>query len=104
MDEATRTMNIEECPIPNGLDRLDALLAWWGMPREIESGDVEAQPKRTQTLAIEPNKAVTAACRSLPSASERLARSLQYVFPSRKSRALVAVQPSNATSLVQSRR
>jgi hypothetical protein len=64
-----------------GLDRLNALLTWWGVPNGNAGGQIDAQMKRFQTLISDVQKAQGEAYRSqieaLFAASERVAGSLQ---------------------------
>ena len=91
--------------IPTGLNRFNALLAWWGAPDGLGLGSTEAQTKRFQILVTELgqafNEASSCQVETLSATNERLACSLQELLRSRQPQELMAAQSSVVASLVE---
>lgn len=91
---------------PTGLDRLNALLAWWAMPKGMALGNTEEQTKRFQVLVTDLSQAFSEASSSqvktLNATNGQLARSLQDLLRSRQPQELMAAQLSVVAGLLES--
>jgi hypothetical protein len=98
-------MDVKNEGAASGLDRLNALLAWWGMPTDDESGTIDAQAKRLQLFTANLQRAYGDACsRQMETqfkANERLSRSLQDFLRCRKSQEVAALQSDLLATLLE---
>ena len=99
-------MNGQGSDIPTGIDRLNGLLAYWGMPGSASVGNAEAKTARMQTLVVGLNRAMyDASCSQLESlalTNKRLARSLRRLLRDGQRCELTAAQSRIAMSLQES--
>lgn len=98
-------MNATDTSIPNGLDRMNGLLAWWGMPSVADAGEFESQAKRCQALVVELNKlfldATSGQTQALSEANEEFGRTLRDLLSAREPAELMSAQSRLATALMQ---
>ena len=107
MAKETRSIGLKPpFSLPTGLDRLNALLAWWGIPNELALGNMEEQTKRFQVLVIDLSQAFSEAsscqAKTLNATNGQLARSLQDLLRSRQPQELMAAQLSVVADLLES--
>lgn len=99
-------MKASETSIPTGLERINGLLAWWGIPNLAEASGMEAQAKRFQVLVVDLNKlfseASTRQAQALSAANEQFASALQELLGARQPSELMAAQSSLMTGLMES--
>lgn len=91
---------------PTGLDRFNALLAWWGTPNEIDLSNIGTQTKHFQILAANLSQAFgeasTSQMKTLITTNERLARSLQEILHSQQPAELMAAHSNVVAGLLES--
>jgi hypothetical protein len=89
-------MNSKDNSAVMGLDRLNALFAWWGIPKSSGNGTIETQMKRFQTFAADLQKTFgdtySQQMRTLFASNEQLGRSLQELVRCRKPQDLIAAE------------
>lgn len=99
-------MKILDSNIPTGLDRMNGLLAWWGMPNAIDAGEMETRNRRFQILVADLSKLLTETSSSqveaLTVANEQFARALHDLLSARQPPELMAAQSSLVTGLIES--
>jgi hypothetical protein len=99
-------MKTSETSIPAGLERMNGLLAWWGIPDLAEASGMEAQAKRFQGLVVDLNRLFSEASSSqtqaLSAANEQFASALQELLGARQPSDLMAAQSNLMTGLVES--
>ncbi|MGH9548368.1 MAG: phasin family protein [Terriglobales bacterium] len=92
--------------LPTGLDRLNALLAWWAIPSGTALGNMEKQTKRFQVLVTDLSQAFSDAsscqAKTINATNGQLARSLQDLLHSRQPQELMAAQLSVVADLLES--
>lgn len=97
-------MNVKTESVTLELDRLNALLAWWGIPN-ANSGSIEGQMKHFQILAFDLQSAYGDAYRhqieTMFTANERLARSLQGLLHCRKPHEIIAVESNILATILE---
>lgn len=90
---------------PNGLERLNSLFVWWGIPNANGNGHLEAQLKRFQTFTSEMQKSCTEAfgeeLTGLFAARERSIQAVQNLMRSRKPDEIVAAEAGILASLLE---
>jgi hypothetical protein len=98
-------MDEKTARIMAGVDRLNGLLAWWGMAGSEGNLRFEGQIKRFQQFAADLQKAYGEAYRqqveALSAANERLVRSLQGLLLSRKPDELMAAESEILATLLE---
>jgi len=81
-------MKARDINLPTGLDRVNALLAWRGMPKDCGPGAVDDQARRFQVLIIELHEAFDDASsrqlESLFAANDELAQLILDLFNGRQ--------------------
>ena len=91
--------------ITTGLNRLNALFTWWGVPNSYENGDIDTQMKRLQACASDLQKSYSDACgrqmQALFAANERLAGSLQELVRCRKPQDVIAAELNILATLLE---
>lgn len=99
-------MKSSESSIPMGLDRMNGLLAWWGIPNIIDASEMEARTKRFQVLVVDLNKLFSEAsstqAQAFSVANEQFTRDLQDLLSARQPSELMAAQSSLVTGLIGS--
>jgi hypothetical protein len=89
-----------------GLDRLNAVLAWWGIPNANINGQIDDQMKRLQTFASGLQKACGEAysdqMRAPLSANERIATSLQELLRCRQPKDVIAAESIVLATILES--
>ena len=80
----------------SGLDRWDALFAWWGVPAATGNSQVDDQAKRFQAFASDLQMVYGEACTrqisSLLSANDRIARSLREFWRCQRPQDVLATE------------
>lgn len=91
-------MKVKDESITSGLDRLNALLVWWGIPNANGGENIGGQVKRFQVFTSNLQKAYGEAysqqMEALLTANERLARSLQEFLHCRQPQEVIAAESS----------
>lgn len=99
-------MKTSESSILTGLDRMNGLLAWWGMPNVIDAGEIEARTKRFQVLVVDLSKLLSEASSSqaqaLSAANEQFTRSLRELLGARQPPEFMAAQSDLVTGFMES--
>jgi hypothetical protein len=99
-------MDTKHDTISTGLERLNALMTWWGVPRGLGSENVKAQAERLQVLATDLSRAFNDASscqlRVLLATNERLGRALEGLARGAEPQRLMAVQSEVMASLLES--
>lgn len=89
-----------------GLDRLNALLAWWGIPNAKAGEQIDAQMKRFQTLIADLQQAQSEAYKSqvetLFTARARVAGSLQQFTHCRQPEQVIAAGSTVLATILES--
>lgn len=89
-------MKANDSGITMGLDQLNAMLAWWGIPNMSGSTTIEGQLKRLQTFASDLQKVYAEASgremEALFLTNERIARAVQGLFQCRKPEEVAVAQ------------
>lgn len=90
---------------PNGLERLNNLFIWWGIPNANGNGHLEAQLKRFQTFTSEMQKTCTEAfgeeMAGLFAAREHSIQAVQNLMRSRKPDEVIAAEAGILASLLE---
>lgn len=90
---------------PNGLEKLNNLFVWWGIPNANGNGHLEIQLKRFQTFASEMQKTCTEAfgdeMTALFAARERSVQAVQNLVRSRKPDEVVAAEAGILAALLE---
>jgi hypothetical protein len=88
-----------------GLERLNALFNWWGMPNSGAGANIEAQIKRFQSFAADLQRtygeAYSAQLKALYTANERLARSFQELAHCRQPQEVIAAESNILATLLE---
>ena len=91
--------------ITTGLNRLNALFTWWGVPNSDGNGDIDTQMKRLQACASDLQKSYSDAygrqMHALFAANERLAGSLQELVRCRNPRDIIAAELNILATLLE---
>jgi len=91
---------------PTGLNRMNGLLAWWGIPDLVDASGMEARAKQFQVLVVDLNRlfseASSSQARALSDANEQFARALQELLSARQPSELMAAQSNLVTGLMES--
>ncbi|MGE0333978.1 MAG: phasin family protein [Gammaproteobacteria bacterium] len=99
-------MKAADTSAPTGLDRLNGLLAWWGVPNAFDGSEIQAQTMRFQVLVLDLNKlfneASSSQAQALSAANEQFTRALQELLSARQPPELMAAQSSLVTGLIES--
>lgn len=99
-------MNTKNDDIATGLERLDALLAWWGLPENITSGDDGIDVTRVKKFATDLQAAIhEASCCQLDAhfaMGERLSQSLRDLAKCRQPKEAFAIQSNIVDGLLES--
>lgn len=89
-------MNMKNGSITSGLDRMNAVLAWWGVPSANGSENIEGQVRRFQALASNLQKAYGEAysqqLEALFATNARLARSFYEFLHCRQPQGVIAAE------------
>ncbi len=89
-------MNDRQPSIPTGMDRMNGLLAWWGMPNVVDPSELEALTKRCHALVVELNHlfndASSGQAQALSTANEEYARALQELLSVRQPAEFMSAQ------------
>ena len=88
-----------------GLDRLNALFAWWGIPDAGENGNVDGQMKRFQAFTSDLQKvygeAYNRQMEAMFTANERIAKSLQAFLHCREARDVIAAESNVLATILE---
>lgn len=99
-------MKAAETSVPTGLDRMNGLLAWWGVPNAFDGSEMQARTKRFQVLVLDLNKlfneASSSQAQALSAANEQFTRGLQELLSARQPPELMAAQSRLVTGLIES--
>lgn len=83
-------------PITTGIERMNALIAWWGVPTTNTSGTIDRQMQRWQAFAKDLQKACVESCSAEMAAAfdgnDRLGRSFQELMQSRQPQEFLAAE------------
>jgi hypothetical protein len=89
-------MNAKDDPLTAGVERLNALLGWWGVPIASGNGVIDGQMKRLQQFASDLQKtcgdAYSGQMDALLTSNDRLARSFQDLLRSRRPQEVVTAE------------
>jgi hypothetical protein len=98
-------MRANEGNIAMGLDRLNALFAWWGVPNAKEEGGIEKQMKRFQTFASDLQKTCGDAygqqMQAFRTANDRLAQSFQELMHCRQPQDVIAAESNILATILE---
>jgi hypothetical protein len=98
-------MNAKTEGVALGLDRLNALLSWWGISNDTGNENIEVQMKRFQVFASDLQKAYgDAYClqmEALFTANERLGRSFQEFLHCRQPQEVIAAESSILATILE---
>ena len=98
-------MNAKIDGVTSGLDRLNALLVWWGIPNANWSANIEGQMKRFQVFASNLQKVYgDAYCNQMEAlftANERLARSFQEFLRCRQPNEVIAAESNILATVLE---
>jgi hypothetical protein len=82
--------------VTTGVERLNALLAWWGVPSAAVNGEIDAQTKRFQQFVADLQKtcgeAYSGQMDALLTNNDRLMRAFQGLLSSRRPQEVVAAE------------
>lgn len=99
-------MKAAETSVPTGLDRMNGLLAWWGVPNAFDGSEMQVRTKRFQVLVLDLNKlfneASSSQARALSVANEQFTRALHEHLSARQPPELMAAQSRLVTGLMES--
>jgi hypothetical protein len=88
-----------------GVERLNALLAWWGVPSTAVNGEINAQTKRFQQFVTDLQKtwgdAYSGQMDALLANNDRLMRSCQGLLSSRRPQEVVAAESDILTAFLE---
>ena len=91
--------------IAMGLDRLNALFAWWGVPTADGNGTIDRQMKRFQVFASDLQKtygdAYSHEMEALLKSNERVVRSLQELVRCRQPQDVIAAESDILATLLE---
>lgn len=89
-------MDTKDNVMTAGVERLNALVAWWGVPAAAGNGAMDRQMKRFQQFASDLQKtssdAYSGEMKALFSSNERLGRSVQELFQCRRPQEVLAAE------------
>jgi hypothetical protein len=98
-------MTVETENIASGLDRLNALLFWWGIPNTTRNDKIDEQVRRFQVVASGLQNAYGDAClrqiEALYTANEQLARSIQEFLNCRHTQEIFAAETSVLAAVLE---
>lgn len=98
-------MTTKDKGAPNGLEKLNNLFNWWGIPNSNGNGHMEAQLKRFQTFASEMQRTCTEAfsdeMAAVFAARERSIQAVQDLVRSRKPDEIIAAEAGILSSLLE---
>lgn len=98
-------MVIQENVLTNGVERLNALIAWWGFPAAGGDGAIDHQMKRLQQFASDMQKIYGDAYKdeldTLAGSNDRLGRSFQDLLQSRRPPELLAAESEILATLLE---
>ena len=98
-------MNAKDDNIMMGLDRLNALFAWWGVPTAGGNGNIDGQMKRFQVFASDLQRtygeAYSHQMEALFTANQRLVSSLQELARCRQPQDVIAAESDILATLLE---
>jgi hypothetical protein len=98
-------MDARDNVLATGVERLNALIAWWGLPAVSGDGAMERQMKRFQQFASDLQKTSSDAYRgemdALLSGNERLGRSVQELLRCRRPQEVLAAESEILASFLE---
>lgn len=98
-------MSSKDENITMGLDRLNALFAWWGVPAANGNGQIDGQMKRFQAFTSDLQKTYSEAysrqMSALFAANERIAGSLQEFLRCRQPQDVIAAESNVLATIME---
>lgn len=98
-------METKDNPLTVGVDRLNALIAWWGVPVTNGNGAIEHQMKRFQQFAADLQKTCVDAyggeMDALLGSNDRLSRSIQELLRCRRPQEVLAAESEIVATLLE---
>lgn len=98
-------MDAKDNVMTTGVERLNALMAWWGVPAASGNGAMDGQVKRFQQFVSDLQKtssdAYSGEMKALFSSNERLGRSFQELFQCRRPQEVLAAESEILASFLE---
>ena len=98
-------MNSKDENITTGLDRLNALFAWWGVPALNGNGQMDGQMKRFQAFTSDLQRTCSEAysrqMNAILTANERIAGSLQEFLRCRQPHDVIAAESNVLATILE---
>lgn len=99
-------MKGSETNMSMGLNRMNGLLAWWGIPNTIGADAIEARSKRFQLLVAELSTlfsdASSSQVQAISDTNDRFSQALQELLSARQAPELMAAQSNLVVGLIES--
>lgn len=98
-------MDAKDNAMTTGVDRLNALMAWWGVPAASGNGAMDGQVKRFQQFVSDlqqtSSDAYNEEMKALFSSNDRLGRSIQELFQCRRPQEVLAAESEILASFLE---
>ncbi len=98
-------MDAKDNVLTTGVERLNALIAWWGVPAANGNGAMDGQMKRFQQFVSDLQKtssdAYSGEMKALFNSNDRLGRSVQELFQCRRPQEVLAVESDILASFLE---